>query len=166
MRRVFGTPLGEYLPALGLLAVTVGYLTIASGYAPLARAFPATVAWIMIVLLGLDLLSRTHTRVGTNLLRWLNPGALDPPRAAERPGPSSGAELSAALWILGFAATLVLLGILTAVPLYVFLAMRLRARKGFLASAAAAVGVSVFIWLLFAVLLRLNLYPGLLFGQS
>lgn len=166
MRRVLGTPLAEYLPALGLLLLTAAYLAIASTYRPQARAFPAAVASIMLVLLVLDLASRTRTRIGTTLLRWLNPGALAPAQVPQRPAASPGSEVAAALWMLGFAAALVLLGILTAVPIYVYMAMRLRARRSFLVSAAIALGVSLFVWLLFAVLLRIDLYPGVLFART
>jgi len=164
MKRLWGTPIAAYVPALALLILTVAYLQKAYGYRPEARAFPTAVAWMMLALLSLDLVSRTRTRIGTRLLRWLNPAALEPPRVPRRSPALPGAELAAALWVLGFAVALVLLGIMTAVPVYVFMAMRLRARRSFGVSAVAAGGVSVFIWLLFAVLLRLDLYPGVLFA--
>ena len=37
MKRVFGTPLIDYLPALGMLAITILYLVTAYGYYVHAR---------------------------------------------------------------------------------------------------------------------------------
>jgi hypothetical protein len=159
VRRVLGTEVGEYLPALGLLLLTLGYLWIGHGYKPAVRAFPVGVAWVMVGLLALDLISRSATRPGRALLRWLNPaaGADQQPRPAAR-------QVAAVLWVAGFAALLMLVGILDAVPLFVFASLRFRARRGWGACVLGAAGATFFVWVLFSVLLRLSLYPGLLFG--
>ena len=163
MTRVLGAPVGGYLPALGLAVAAAGYLAVAYGYPPEARAVPAMVAWGLIALLALDLASRSETRVGRALTRWLNPAAEPAPAGA---GPSPAASLAAILWVAGFAAALVLIGILCAVPLYVFGAMRWRGRRRFLACLAGGVGATLLVWLLFAVVLRLELYRGVLFGGT
>jgi len=156
--RVLGRPLAEYMPALGLLAVSVAYLVVALGYKPESRAMPAAVAATMIVLLLLDLISRSETRIGRALLALLNPAALtdQKPIAA-----SAGRQVAAVLWILGFTAGLVVLGILTAVPLYVFAALHLKGRRSIPVALAAAAVALLAMWLLFAVALRLPLYAGL-----
>ena len=99
---IFGAPLIEYLPALGFLLFTLIYLTLAYSYEVDARAFPAGVAWVMLVLTLCDLVSRSKTSFGIALLRILNP-------AAEIEGPARGIvaepkrQLFAILWIFGFA---------------------------------------------------------------
>lgn len=165
MRRVLGTPLGAYLPAFLLLVLTSAYLAIAYRYKPDSRAMPVAVAWAMIALLGVDLAARTRTRPGERLIRWLNPAA-DPEKAARQKSYPARKQIAAMLWILGFAAALVLMGVLYAVPLYVFAAMRLRGRRSYRVCLAGAGGATLAIWLLFSVLLRLELFPGLLFGGS
>ncbi len=162
MKRILGTPAADYLPAFGLLLVTMAYLAVAYSYAPDSRAVPVGVAWTMIGLLALDLLSRTRTRAGEALTRWLNPAAGE---AEERRYPVLS-QVSAVLWVILFVAALVLLGVLAAVPLYVFASTRLRGGRGTLTCLAIAAGAGLFIWLLFAVVLRLDLYPGLLFQGS
>ena len=73
MKRFFGTPATDYLPALGLLAVTLIYLATAYDYSPDARAVPAGVAWVMLVLV-FSTLSRVPERASDcALMRWLNP---------------------------------------------------------------------------------------------
>ena len=164
MRRILGTPVGAYLPAFGLLLVSAAYLHIASGYGPEARAFPAAVARIMLVLTSLDLVSRTETRLGRALLRWLNPVTTRVQSGVQ--SASLSRQISAILWLAGLAAGLMLIGVLYAVPLYVFAALRFRGRRNLLVCLLGAGGVTLFIWLMFAVVLRLSLYPGLLFGGA
>jgi len=165
MKRLFGTPITDYFPALVLWLLSAGYLATAYGYSLESRIMPVLVAWSMLLLLLLDLLSRTQTAFGQALTRWLNPAAtqtdaIAPDRAM------MARQLAAVLWLAGFATALLLIGVLYAVPLYVFASMRLRGRRSYLVSLAAGGGMVLIVWLLFAVLLRLQLYPGLLFGGS
>lgn len=164
MRRVLGTPVGAYLPALGLLVISAAYLAIALSYRPEVRAFPAAVAWIMLVLLSLDLVSRTETRIGRAVLRWLNPVISSIKRDATSVTPAR--QFAAIAWLAFLAAGLMLIGVLYAVPLYVFAALRWHGRRSLFACLLGAGGVTLFIWLMFAGLLRLTLYPGLLFGGA
>jgi hypothetical protein len=162
VKRILGTTLGNYLPAAGLLVVTSLYLYLSYGYPAKARAFPAMVAWVMLALLLLDLVSRTETRLGLAVMRALNP-------AQARGGgqdPSAWRQVSAILWIAGFTTGIVLIGILSAVPLYVLAAIRFRGGRGYLTALAAAAGATLFIYLLFGVVLRLTLYPGILFTSA
>jgi hypothetical protein len=162
VKRILGAAFSDCLPAIGLLVITSLYLYLSYGYPAKARAFPAMVAWVMLALLVLDLVSRTETRLGSAVMRALNP-------AQARSGgeaPSAGRQVSAILWIAGFTVGIVLIGILGAVPLYVFAAIRFRGGRGYLTALAAAVGATLFIYLLFGVVLRLSLYPGILFDNT
>jgi hypothetical protein len=165
MTRLFGTPVVEYLPALALWIATAGYLATAYGYGPDSRIVPVLVAWSMLALLALDLASRTSTRLGRALTRWLNPAA-DPAKGAAPAHYPVSRQVAAVLWLAGFTAALLLIGVLYAVPLYVFTSMRLRGRRPYLVSISGGAGAALFVWLLFVALLRLQLYPGLLFGGA
>jgi Tripartite tricarboxylate transporter TctB family len=158
MRRVLGTNLADALPPFGLLILTIGYLIAAYQYPPASRAFPLIVAWSMLILVSLDLVSRTQTRFGRALTHWLNPAS------AVHTSISHKGELAAILWIAAFAAALLFLGILAAIPLFVFTSVRWRGERSYALSAALAAGTTLTIWLLFARLLRIELYPGVLFG--
>jgi hypothetical protein len=162
MRRILGTPILEFLPALGLLLFTAIYLGMAYQYRPAVRAFPIGVAWIMVVMLVLDLVSRSGTRAGAALARWLNPASSGPDEA--RP---LARQLVAVGWLAGFATLMVLAGILIAVPIYIFSALRWSSGgRSTLACAAGAAGATLFVWVLFSVVLRIALYRGLLFGGA
>ena len=162
MKRVLGTPIVEYLPALVMVAITIGYLAIAYTYSEQARLFPVPVGWLMLALLALDLVSRTKTPTGEMLTRLLNPAA-----EAEGAAPRFPAlrQLSAILWVALFTAALVLIGVMYAVPLYVFGSMRFHGRKPYLTSLTAAACVTAFTWVLFAFALQVELYPGMLFSD-
>ena len=165
MRRVFGTPITDYMPALGLLIITAIYLATAYNYSPDARAVPAGVAWVMLALVLLDLISRTQTGVGTALMHWLNPAGDAVKQEAVKHYPLLK-QFGAVLWVAGFAAGLVLIGILYAVPLYVFSSLYFHGRRPLLICLGVCAAATAMIWLLFAVVLRLELYPGILFGGA
>lgn len=162
MRRVLGSPAADYAPALVLLAVTIGYLALAYGYAPDSREVPVGVAWALILLLGLDLAARSRTRLGDTVNRWLNAAAV--PQGLAKPDAAAPGrrQIAALLWLAGFTAALSLIGILAAVPIYVIASLRLRGRRSYRVSLAVGAGTALAIWLLFAVVLRIDLYPGLL----
>jgi len=162
VKRVLGTPLVEYVPALVMVGMTIVYLAVAYSYTEQARLFPVPVGWLMLLLLGLDLVSRTKTPAGETLTRWLNPAAEN--EEAEPRFPILR-QLSALFWLAFFTAALVLIGIMYAVPLYVFGSMRFHGRKSYLTSLVTAAAVTAFTWLLFAFALQVELYPGALFSD-
>ena len=165
MKRFLGTPATDYVPALGLLVLTAIYLSTAYRYSPDARAVPAGVAWVMLILVLLDLVSRTRTRIGVTLMRWLNPAgdAAKQETVARYP---LIRQFTAVLWVAGFAAAMVLIGILYAVPLFVFSSLYFQGARSLPLSLGVSAAATAMIWLLFAVVLRLELYPGILFGGA
>jgi hypothetical protein len=165
VKQVFGTPVVDYLPAIGLLLLTIGYLATAYNYAPDARAVPAGVAWVMLVLVILDLVSRTRTSVGATLMRWLNPAG-DAAAMKEHKRYPALKQIGAVMWIAAFAAAMLLVGILYAVPLYVFASVYFRGGRSVIVALAVAAGATVMIWVLFVAVLGLQLYPGMLFGGA
>jgi hypothetical protein len=165
VRRFLGTPATDYMPALGLLAVTAVYLGTAYTYSADARAVPAGVAWVMLVLVVLDLISRTQTTIGSALMHWLNPAGETTKQESVKHYPLLK-QFMAVLWVAGFAAALVLIGILYAVPLYVFSSLYFQGRRRLLMCLGVSAAATAMIWLLFAVVLRLELYPGILFGGA
>jgi len=150
----------KYLPAAGLAIFTAAFLAAAYGYPSQARAFPVAVAWMTLFLVALDIASRTETGAGRTIRKRLNPGA-----AAQDARPLGG-QFGAVIWLAVFALMLVLIGILCAVPLYVFASLRFRGRRSWLTCVWVAAIAAGGIWLLFAVVLRLELYPGYFFGGS
>ena len=163
MKDFFGTPFTGYAPPLVLLVITIIYLVTGYEYSAEARAFPVTVAWAMLVLVTLDLVSRTKTPIGESLIRTLNPAAA-PEKLEHLPRYPLLKQFAAIVWVLGFVLLMVLIGILYAVPVYVFASMFVRGHRALWLCAAVAAAVTLFIWFLFERVLMLELYAGVLFG--
>jgi hypothetical protein len=164
MARAFGTELSEYFPAAGAAAVAAVYLGAAYQYSPDARAAPLLIGWTVIVLAALDIVSRTQTPIGRALSGVLNP-VTNRPRHGHGAEPQSAAkQIMAIAWIAGFVAAFALIGAALAIPIYVFAATRWRGGRPFAVCLLSAALTLAGIWFLFAWLLRLELYPGLLFG--
>lgn len=160
--RVFGTPIKEYLPSLALVAIAVIYLITGYGYSPDARLIPVGVAWMVLALLVLVLIARTKTAFGTALHQWINAGQ-DNAAAAEPAHHPVGAELIAAAWVVAAVLMMFLVGILYAVPIYIFLSIAIRGRRPIWVCAVAAAAAALTVWILFTLILQIELYPGLLF---
>ena len=74
MKSFLGTPLAEYLPALGLLLLTIVYLVTAYGYSDDARAVPAGVAYGDAGAGGCSISYRARKQNwARTLMHWLNP---------------------------------------------------------------------------------------------
>jgi len=108
--------------------------------------------------------SRTQTPIGGLLMRWLNPVAARPHGGARHASFPMTRQITAVAWIVGFVAAFALIGALYAIPLYIFAATRWRGERPVAVCLISAVCTLAGIWLLFSRLLRLELYPGLLFG--
>jgi hypothetical protein len=148
----------KYLPAAGLAVFTAIFLVTAYSYPSQARAFPAAVAWVTLLLVALDIVSRTDTKAGAAVRKRLNPvAATEDSRPLDR-------QIGAVIWLAVFAVVLVLIGVLYAVPLYIFASLRFRGRRSWFTSLWISAIATGGIWLLFAVALRLELYPGYFFG--
>jgi Tripartite tricarboxylate transporter TctB family len=164
MARAFGTELTEYLPAAGAAAVAAIYLVAAYQYSPEARAAPLLIGWSVIVLAALDIVSRTQTPIGRTLSAFLNPVTNRPRSGHGAAAQPAVTQILAIVWIVGFVAAFALIGATLAIPLYVFAATRWRGGRPFAVCLLSAAVTLAGIWFLFAWLLRLELYPGLLFG--
>jgi hypothetical protein len=162
--RLFGTPVGDYVPALVAAAAAGIYLVAAYGYSAEARAAPLLIGWSVVALAGLDFASRTQTPLGRTLMRWLNPVAGRPRAGHGHAAYPVTRQIAAVAWIAGFVTAFALIGALYAIPLYVAAATRWRGGRPWLVCAISAACTLGGVWLLFSRLLRLELYPGLLFG--
>lgn len=153
---------GSLLPPATLWLVSAAYLVIAYGFPPEARMVPVLIGWAMLVLSGLDLASRLPVPFAGTLARALNPSLLQP----ELPDISAargGRQVVAILAVLALSLGLLLLGVLIAVPLFVLPALRFGAERRWGTSILGAAGMALLMWAVFAKLLGLDLYPGLLF---
>jgi hypothetical protein len=146
----------------GLFAAA--FLAMTYALPPAARAMPLLVGWGTLGLVVLDLASRQKGKAGEALMRALNPAGLKPPEADTVTG--RYALLIGIGLVVLLVTSFLLLGALIAAPVLIFTALMVGDRKQWRLSLAITAGSTLVIWLLFSVLLRLQLYPGLLFGGS
>jgi hypothetical protein len=149
---------------LAVMAFSGAYLVLAWRLPTEAQAMPVGVAWVTLGLAALDFLSRTATPVGRAVMRALNPAG-DKDVEEQR---STAAPMRQALGVglpLAFMTALVLLGIVVGTALFVFTAIWLSDRRRPLQALVLAAAATAAIWLLFAGVLKLNLFPGVLLGS-
>ena len=164
MRSALAAVRGYWTP-IGIMVLSALFLWMSYHYPPDARAMPVRVGWVTLVLAAVDLASRTRTRWGEALMRTLNPAG-DADVERERPQGSWRRQALGVAAPMAFAACLLLLGILYGTPLFLFAILWLPDRRRWAEALLITFVATLFIWLLFAMLLRLQLFPGLLFGGA
>lgn len=156
----------NFVPPLVLLAITIVFIVAAYGYPPASREVPLLVCYTLVVLIGLDILSRTRTHLGQLVRKYLNPGSglTDIPKTEEdEEHPSGRRELIAVGWVAAFTAGVMLVGILPSVPVYLASYMIVEGKKKPLFSILVAVAVVLFLWVSFEEILSIPLYRGYFF---
>jgi hypothetical protein len=132
--------------------LALGFVVKAYGFARASGAIPILIGWTTLALASADMAARV----------------LSPDRqvsAADTGKPVATARvLTAVTAIVVLSATIILAGILCAVPVFLFVALRWGGGRGVLTSLSLAAAVTVLLWAVFSRLLRLDIYPGLLFG--
>lgn len=154
----------RFAPPVAVLVFSAAFLALTFQLPVAARSAPLMVAWVTLLLAVIDIGTRLDNPLGQFLMRMLNPaGLLEGERAP------SARDVRHALHAMGLMAVLVvallLLGVLLASALFIAGAYLLGGASRWLAVIVAVVFTSV-LGLVFAVLLQLSLFPGLLFGGA
>ena len=141
------------LPSVAILVFVIAYL--GSGYLTLgsaSRFVPLLVGSVTLLLLLIDMLRTLRAR-GVVVGNDTNTVSVPPVR-----------ELQAIAYVAGAAAGIYLLGFAVTIPIYLFTSIAFFGKQSTRTAVAVALLTSLTIYLLFEVLLRYKLYPGLLFG--
>ncbi len=154
----------DFGAALAVLAIGIGFLAWAKTYPPEAAAVPVLVAWLTIVLALIDAAARTETALGRALRRVVSAEQVIEWKADGDGEASPRRVASSVFWLLAYLAGVALAGFLVATPLYVFLYVKLHGGHPARAGALTAIGTTLGVWIVFQLLFRYPLYPGLLFG--
>lgn len=124
------------------------------------REFPVLVSGAAILLCALDVLTHTGTALGRRVALILSGSDLLPPVRTRR----VTREALAILWVAIALGLVLLVGFLLAVPIYVLGYLLLHARRSLRHSLIGAIFTTLGIWFAFEVLLRYDLYRGMLFS--
>ncbi len=112
----------------------------------------------------IDAAARTETAPGRALRRLVSAEHVVE-WSAEGDREATARRIASALfWIVAYLAGVLAAGFLLATPLYIFLYVKLHGGLSARAGALAAIGTTLGIWIVFQLLFRYPLYPGLLFG--
>lgn len=152
----------DCLPPLVLLLLSLGFVIVGFSYNAASRSVPELIGGAMLVLTTLDVVSRSPTRLGRLLVRWLNPAGLS--EGHETSPQLRRRQAVAMAGMVGFGSAIVWLGVLVSVPVFALVALRFGARRGIGFSLLVAAVTTLAIWALFTPLLGLQLWPGILFG--
>jgi Tripartite tricarboxylate transporter TctB family len=149
------------LVALVTLALFVA-LFLWSQYIPTisGRQFPMLVSGAAILLCALDVIAHSGTALGRRIALVLSGSLATPPERSHR----VAREALAILWVAIALVLVLLLGFLIAMPIYVLGYLLLHARRSPRHSLIGAIATTLGIWFAFEVLLRYDLYRGMLFS--
>lgn len=152
---------GSVYPPLLLMALSGFILIWSYQYGPVARFLPVIISTATFFLSILDLVTRIRGRVAGFLRLVLGAGFQD---VEMKHSPPLREELVQSTWVVACLAGMLVIGILPAIPLFVFSYMYFQCRQEALPSLVTAIVAVAAIAGLFELLLGYDLYRGLLFG--
>ncbi len=141
---------------LMLLAVPAYFVWAAMGYEPAARRIPMLIGVLMLAL-----------QAWVTVKELVKPQAVAPLEGGEEPPADEGRRVAAMFaWMAGFFVVFTLSGTLVATFAFVFLFLASGKKRAWPGALAIAAGLSAVVWVVFARLMRFELYPGLFFGGT
>lgn len=136
---------------LALLVAAITLLVLSQDFGRSSGMFPRFIGWIFVALAAADLLVQLRHWLGERL-----------PAPTERSVIIK--QIQAVAWLLGLLLLVALVGFLLAIPLYILTYLRVRAEQSLLQAAAIAIGILLFVLVIFVWLLDYDLYAGWLFS--
>ena len=149
-------------PPILLAAFSALMIVWSYDYSETARNVPVIVGWVMLALSLIDMLSRMNLPF-SKFLRDL--WGADFRNREMKHNPAMKAELSQALWITGFVAGMLTIGILPSIPAFVVSYIAFQGGRRWIESIVAGGIVFGFVFIVFEVLLNYELYRGVLFDE-
>ena len=153
----------DYVAPVTAMALTLFFLVISYQLSEKARMVPLLALYSNLVLVSLELVGRSQSGFGRTVRRVLLGNAPPMKILGGYRGKPLSRELGAIGMILGFCGAVQLLGILPTVPFFVVLYMRLWSKMTLRTALTAAAIITVFVGVLFELILGVTLYQGLLF---
>ena len=149
---------GDSCLLIGIMVFTLAFGFISLTYpAVKTKLVPSTVSGLVFVLAGIQLWKELSHKEQSE--KDSKADAID----EESPESEVGwrENLVAFAWLSGFLVAIYLLGFLTSILLFIFLYMKLN-RRGWTSSIITAVLATALIYLIFVVVLRADLFPGII----
>ena len=163
MRKPSKSRFKDYLPPLTLLVSSIFFLSWSYIYDVRARQAPVLVGWSMVILCILDIIATSETTIGQAVKSFFA-GKIVGESSAQSDGWRLSKIFAAMAWPVAFVGLVFVFGFVPVIPFYVFFFVVLQGRKGIRQGFWAAVGTTLFAYVVFEKLLRYEVYKGVLFG--
>lgn len=159
--------------AVFLLIGSVVAFVAALGFSARGRLFPLIVIVLLIIMLVLKLFaifnSKMAERIDIQGIEFPEPKASDKPAEGAREIRTEAAkwptEIMMLFWLAFLLACTYVIGFLPAIPIFLFLFLKLQGRHSWLVSALTSLAVLAFIYGLFGIALSVQFPEGLLFSD-
>ena len=151
-----------YPPILLMIAVGL-FIYWAYDYGETARRLPLLISTGTLVLVVLDFLSRFRSKVGALIRLALGAGFQDREMKHE---PQWQSEIIQVIWVIFCVSSMVLIGILHTVPIFIFLYILIQGKQTFKISLLISFVIFLIVGLVFEILLEYDLYRGMLFNTD
>jgi len=155
--------LPNYLVPVSILVLSVGFLLSAYGYEGRTRQVPVLVGWVLAALCILDVIAASGTRAG-DAVRAFFTGTIAGERSDELWDYPVGKVIIAMAWPTAFLVVVVLIGLVAAIPIFVFLFVLIQGRSKVQRALLASAITTGCIYVLFEKVLNYEMYQGILFA--
>jgi len=155
--------LSGYIVPVSVLVLSTGFFLAAYGYEGRTRQVPVLVGWTLVVLCLLDVIAASATRAGTTV-RAFFAGTTVGERYDEMSHYPVSRVITALLWPTAFVTLVLIIGLVAAIPIYIFLFLLFEGRSR-VGRALLAAGITIgCIYVLFEKFFNYEIYQGILFA--
>ena len=151
---------GTFGFAIGVLAFMFYFIFESYAYKPAIRLFPLLIGFSGVVLCILDIFSNTNTALGRIVNAVFGTELAKPDHQAPR---KLTKELAIFAWMSALVLGIYVFGFLVMTIVFVFLWMWVQGGRTIKASLYTSIATFAFIYLLFSVILRYELFVGIVF---
>lgn len=155
--------LWNLVPPVAMLAFSAVFLGWSYTYGERAQQMPVLVGWVMVFLCVLDVVASSGTRMG-DMVRAFFSGTFVGEEVGAAAGKPLGRTLVAIFWPMAFVALVAVFGFMPVIPVYAFLFVVAQGRKTVRQGIISAAVTTVFTYVVFELLLRYEVYRGLVFS--
>jgi hypothetical protein len=152
------------MPPFAMLAFSAVFLVWSYTYGERGQQVPVLVGWVMVFLCVLDVVASSGTRTG-DMVRAFFSGTLIGEEAGAAAGKPLDRTLTAILWPTMFVVLVAAFGFMPVIPVYAFLFVVAQGRKTVRQGIISAAVTTLFTYVVFEVLLRYEVYRGLVFSS-
>ena len=153
----------KMIPAVIMLTFSIVFLNWSYSYGERAEQVPVLVGWVMFTLCMLDVAASTGTRIGDMVQAFFS-GTIIGEDNSSAAGKPVGRTIAAMLWPTAFVLIAGVFGFMAVIPIYVFFFVVVQGKKSLRQGIIAAAVTTAFTYVVFELLLRYEVYKGIVFS--